>query len=140
MDIDAAKEFLMQFEILKLKSMALERAIANLEESPVSSFANYGMPKKSGTSDPTGKIAAKIANMKEEAAYILIEQIEKKRKIERVLLQLNKASHFAIMWAKYIDLKDWGQIADEQDRTVRTVQRIHGQALQEVAKLIDRQE
>lgn len=130
------KEYLRQHELSVLKIRTLEKEIAELTEGLYRSPVSDGMPHSSGKSDPTGTFGAKLADMRKEAEYLWEEQQKIRKSIERTLYRLKNAEQFAVLWAKYIELKDWPEIADEQDRTVRTVQRIHGQGLKEVSEII----
>lgn len=133
-----AKDFLRRHEVSSLKIKALEEEIKNLYDSLLQAPANDGQPRGSGTSDSTGLMAAKIADMREESEFLWQQQQMIRRDIERTLYQLEDAEEFRVCWARYIDLKDWQEIAEEMGRTERTAQRIHGRALQGVQELIDR--
>ena len=132
-----AKEFLRRHEVSSLKIRALEEEITNLYESLLRSPTNDGQPRGTGKSDSTGIMASKIADMREESEYLWQQQQRIRRDIERTLYQLEDADDFRVCWARYIDLKDWQEIADGLDKTIRTAQRIHGRALLEVQKILD---
>ena len=133
-----AKDFLRRHEISSLKIRALEEEIKNLYESLLKAPANDGQPRGSGKSDSTGIMASKIADMRLESEYLWEQQQLIRRQIERTLYQLEDADDFRVCWAKYIELKDWQEIAAEIDKTERTAQRIHGRALLEVQAIIDK--
>lgn len=135
--VTTAKQFLNRHRLATAKIRALEREINRLYETALSAPVNDGMPKGTGTSDKTGSLASKIADMREDAETLWDAQQRIRRSIERVLYQLDDAEEFEVCWERYVELKDWQEIAAEKDRAVRTIQRIHGSGLQEVQRILD---
>lgn len=136
--ITTAKQFLNRHRLATAKIRALEREIANLYESTISAPIGDGQPRGTDISDSTGKLAAKIADMRSETEYLWEQQQRIRRRVEGVLLRLEDTNDFRVCWKRYIDLKTWDEIAEEMDvTTARTVQRIHGRALLEVQKILD---
>lgn len=133
-----AKEFLKRHAASQYKIAALEAEIQNLYHSGIKSpSGNDGQPRGSDISDTAGNLAAKIADLRTDAEWLWQEQRKIKWDVEKALYALEEPEQFRVCWLKYIDLKEWSEIAAEMDRTERTVQRIHGNALQEVQKYID---
>lgn len=132
-----AKEFLKRHAASQYKILALEAEIEKLYSSNIKSPANDGQPRGTDISDNTGKLAAKIADMKEDIEWLWQQQQKIKWQVERTIYQLDSPEQFRVCWLKYIELKDWSEIAAEMDKTARTVQRIHGNALLSVQAIID---
>lgn len=132
-----AKEFLRRHAASKYKIRELEEEIERIRESAVQSPANDGQPRGSDISDTTGRLAAKCADMSADIEFLWSQQRQIKWQVERVLYSLDNPDQYRVCWLKYIDEKDWSEIAMEMNRTERTVQRIHGNALQEVQRYID---
>lgn len=132
-----AKEFLKRHAASQYKIMALEAEIEKLYSSNIKSPNNDGQPRGTDISDSTGSLAAKIADMKEDIEWLWQQQQKIKWQVERTIYQLDSPEQFRVCWLKYIELKDWTEIAEEMDKTARTVQRIHGNALLSVQAIID---
>lgn len=135
-----AKEFLKRHAASQYKIMALEAEIEQLYQSNIKSPANDGQPRGTDIGDSTGALAAKIADMREDIEWLWQQQQRIKWQVERTIYQLESPEQFRVCWLKYIELKDWTEIAEEMDKTARTVQRIHGNALLSVQEILDKLE
>lgn len=135
-----AKEFLKRHAASQYKIMALEAEIEQLYQSNIKSPANDGQPRGTDIGDSTGSLAAKIADMREDIEWLWQQQQRIKWQVERTIYQLDSPEQFRVCWLKYIELKDWTEIAEEMDKTARTVQRIHGNALLSVQEILDKLE
>jgi hypothetical protein len=136
----SAKSFLREHKLSCLKIKTLEKKIEELYGSDVRSpQGSDGQPRGSGTGDPAGALAAKIADMRSETEWLWDQQQKIRRKIERTLYMMTDPDAFQVAWLRYIELEDWQQIAEELDKTVRTVQRIHKKSLLEVQEILDKQ-
>ena len=135
-----AKEFLKRHAASQYKIMALEAEIEQLYQSNIKSPANDGQPRETDIGDSTGSLAAKIADMREDIEWLWQQQQRIKWQVERTIYQLESPEQFRVCWLKYIELKDWTEIAEEMDKTARTVQRIHGNALLSVQEILDKLE
>ena len=135
-----AKEFLKRHAASQYKIMALEAEIDQLYQSNIKSPANDGQPRGTDIGDSTGALAAKIADMREDIEWLWQQQQRIKWQVERTIYQLDSPEQFRVCWLKYIELKDWTEIAEEMDKTARTVQRIHGNALLSVQEILDKLE
>ena len=135
-----AKEFLKRHAASQYKIMALEAEIEQLYQSNIKSPANDGQPRGTDIGDSTGALAAKIADMREDIEWLWQQQQRIKWQVERTIYQLDSPEQFRVCWLKYIELKDWTEIAEEMDKTARTVQRIHGNALLSVQEILDKLE
>ena len=133
-----AKAFLRQHEIAMLKIRALEAEIDELYAAAFPGLNMDGMPKGGDPSDKVGKLAAKIADMREDAEYLWQEQQKIRRRIEQVLYGIEDAKQFKVAWGRYVELKDWADIAEDIPCTERTAQRIHGDALETVRELLEK--
>ena len=78
--------------------------------------------------------------MREDIEWLWQQQQRIKWQVERTIYQLDSPEQFRVCWLKYIELKDWTEIAEEMDKTARTVQRIHGNALLSVQEILDKLE
>lgn len=135
-----AKRYLKHHEVATLRLQALERTIAELYSKAFPAQVTDGEPPVQGNvSDRTGSLAVKIADMRLDAEALWYEQQIIRREIERTIFAVEDPNQIRVLKAKYIDLKGWSEIADEMDKTERTVQRIHGEALVEVEKLLEEQ-
>ena len=77
------------------------------------------------------EISADIDKQIEELLTIRID-------IQKTIRQLPRANHRRILTLYYIDGYTWPAVADFEGKEVRTINRWHGRALQEVQKILDR--
>ena len=138
-----AKEFLLRYRVADEKVKMLKDQIAQAENSAQGAGQGDGQPHGSGRSDKVGKAAAKAADLKTALEAWLTEQERIKVEIIGVLGAIDMRELFEVLQMRYIadrPADEWARIAEVMDRSVRQVQRLHGTALQEVARILGEQE
>lgn len=137
-----AKEFLLQYRTADRKIRMLLADIERAEGQASGSGQQIdGQPRGSGRSDKVAKAAAAAADLKIKLEAKLLEQEVIKRRVFDVLSEVQTSEYVDVLRMRYIEEppKDaWIYIADELDKSVRHVQRIHGSALAEVQSILDR--
>lgn len=133
-----AKEFLMQIKLCeihitnkledldKLKSMIF-KITTTLKQDVVSS---------SGSQDKLGDAIAKIVDLEEEINQAIDEFIDKKREISSIIDKVTNAEQLQVLHKRYLEHKQWENIAVEMNIALRTVYNIHGSALQAVERIM----
>lgn len=137
-----AKEYLMQVRVLASKVRSLDEEITALREEQASIRSAWpdGQPHGSGTTDPTGMMATRLADQLLRAETELISlrsQLWAKRmSIIDTISKVTKAEHNRLLYLRYVQCRSWEEIAVEMHYTYRWITSLHGQALQEVEKIL----
>lgn len=134
-----AKEFLLRYRVADEKIKMLKSQIIRAEDSAQVSGQSDGQPHGSGKSDKVGRAAVKAADLKTALEAWLAEQERIKLEIIAVLGAIDKRELFEVLHLRYISDRpadEWDRIAEVMDKSVRQVQRLHGDALQKVSALI----
>lgn len=155
-----AKEYLMQIKIIRAKLdvidaniRKLKQEIEKLTEVTVRSAWPDGQPRGTKTTDPTGTTASRLADQNLERCRELHKQLleyeyeqlqEKSRlwskslEVYGLIGEIKDAVLYTIIVKRYIDGDTFEQIAVDINYTWRHTINLHGKALQEVQKLLDR--
>lgn len=139
-----AKEFMLRYRVADEKINMLNAEIERIESSAIGGSAQGdGQPHGTGTSDKVGRTAAKAADMQLALEAWKIEQARIKLEIIEVLGAVPRRELFEVLQLRYIAPRpadEWFNIAHVLDKSIRQAQRLHGEALQEVQRIIDRKE
>lgn len=157
-----AKEYLKQVMVIEARLRLIDKTIAKIKSelkrlADVSLKASWpdGQPHGTITTDPTGSEAIKLADSysarrKELRKKLLdyeYEQLKTKSELWQKQIEIiDTIGHvtdpvlYNILSLRYIENKSFEWIAVEIGYTWRHTIRLHGDALEEVQKLIDRKE
>lgn len=83
-------------------------------------------------------VIAKIIDTQEEINAEIDRLVDLKREVTEVIRQVRDPSCQVVLEYRYICYRSWEEIADEMKLNVRSVYRIHGQALREVDAVLQR--
>ena len=137
-----AREFLKRYRTADRKIQMLTDEIEKIENMASGGAISIdGQPHGKGASDKVASAATAAADLREKLAAWILEQEEIKREIINVLSELDDPNHLQVLRLRYMTddtSETWTNIAYIMDRSERQVQRIHGHALQEVQRIIDR--
>lgn len=137
-----AKEFLERYRTADRKIRMLNDEIAKVEAlANGSGIAIDGQPHGTATSDKVATAATAAADLKEKLSAWLFEQEKIKREIIDVLAEIKDGNQLLVLRLRYLSddiAETWYNIAYCMQKSERQVQRIHGRALQEVEKIIER--
>lgn len=132
--IERAKRFLNQYKTCLEEKRACEEKIIELRErqQAVSSPNIDGMPKGNkhvDLSDYIVRLEMLIEGYQEKEAY------ENKviQEILKAIRSLDNTCEQEILRGKYIELKEFGQIAEEMDLTIKAVYHYHNRACEKLA-------
>ena len=137
-----AKEFLERYRTADRKIQMLADEIDKIESLAGGRAVSIdGQPHGSGTADKVAIAATAAADLQEKLSAWLFEQEKTKREIINVLAELKDSNQFQVLRLRYLSdemEETWFSIACVMNLSERQVQRIHGRALQEVERIIDR--
>lgn len=137
-----AKEFLQQIEkddlIIKNKSVELYQlkclvtsTTAPLKSDPV---------QASGTSDKVGRITAKMVDLQNETNELIDKYIDDKQRRIEIIEQVKDPMQYKILHMRYVQYDKYKKMTDIANKLHFSevwVAKIHGQALQEVQKILN---
>lgn len=137
-----AKEFLERYRTADRKIQMLADEIDKIESLAGGRAVSIdGQPHGNGTTDKVAIVATAAADLQEKLSAWLFEQEKTKREIINVLAELKDSNQFQVLRLRYLSdemEETWFSIACVMNLSERQVQRIHGRALQEVERIIDR--
>lgn len=87
----------------------------------------------------TEEYVCKIVDLEHEIDRRIDEYVDTTREIERLILSLEDPRYREVLQLRYINGWSWPRIADEMHYTLDWVWRLHGRALQEIARLKETQ-
>ena len=133
-----AKAYLRRIELLdahinnKLNDLATLRTMVTKITATITPVAVSG----SGNQDKLGDAIAKIVDLQDEINQKIDKFVDSKREVSAVLEKLQEPDHVKVLHKRYIEYKQWEQIACEMKYTYRNVCYIHGKALQAVEAIL----
>lgn len=107
-------------EIHQLKAMAYNITVVNEGE----------IVQTSGSSDRLGNMVARIVDMERELQSDIDKYIDVKGHIITQIESMPKESHYKVLFARYVEEKQFDDIADEMHHSLRHVMRLHASALE----------
>lgn len=135
---NAAKEYLSQIAkynaMIDSKLSEIDRLYAMVTR--ITPTMKQDVVSGGGESDKLANAVAKIVDLKNEVNREVDYLVDLKREVARKLEGLKKPNHYKVLHLKYISLMTWDAIAAEMDYCKRNVQILHGNALQEFAKIL----
>lgn len=133
-----AKEFMRQYRKLTERIRQLDITIEQIEaELEGTSGSGDGMPRGTRISDPTGKFAAELVEMKRRRIRIREEAWRKRDEIETVIRAVDDPVCSRLLYDRYILFMRWEEIAEDINHDpMYTRARLHGRALQKASQCI----
>ena len=112
----------------------LEEQINELMNSLIGSPILTGMPHGSGTGNPVEQKATLLLNLKNKLEKRISEALKKLTKIELYIASMEESDVRLIFTKRYIQFKQWEDIAKEMCMSESSVFRRHREQLQKVVK------
>lgn len=137
-----AKEYLMQIRDLNtdIKNIDDELKAIKEEQATIRSAWPDGQPHGTGTTDPTGTAAAKLADqlaeMTERKNELRNELWSKRESIIASIDLIERKEHRRLLYMRYVTCSRWEEIAVDMHYTYRHIVRMHGSALQDMDAVI----
>ncbi|MCX7903024.1 MAG: DUF1492 domain-containing protein [Caloramator sp.] len=134
-----AKEFLRQAIWLdKLINSKLEQ-LEKLEALAQKTTVELSKEKVSGGNGSTSSmenVVVKIVELKKEINNDIDRLIDIKREISQIISNIDDPSHQLILEMRYVNNRDWEEIAEEIGYDIRWTLKLHGRALKEVDEIL----
>lgn len=134
-----AKEFLRQAIWLdKLINSKLEH-LEKLEVLAQKTTVDLSKEKVSGGNGSTSSmenVVVKIVELKKEINNDIDRLIDIKREISQIISNIDDPSHQLILEMRYVNNRDWEEIAEEIGYDIRWTLKLHGRALKEVDEIL----
>lgn len=126
-----AKEYFSQFRKIDKLILRLKTTRANLRSSLDLQSVNLTPDKvqTSGTKDQIGETVAKIADLESELSKRIDELVNLKAKTFQLINRLPDLDQQNVLVGRYIDRKEWDEIAAELGYSEPWIYKIHGKAL-----------
>lgn len=132
-----AKEYLQQYKALTIRVQILQETIEQLRTEAESVHVNLdGMPHTQGNKT-WEEIVIKLADCESELSDEMSALWSRRMEIINTIGMLDHR-HQLLLHKRYIEDERWEQIAYEMHITWRHCHRIHGRALAELEKIINK--
>lgn len=132
------KEYLSQaFEVdKKMKTKARQIQKFRDMQMNISSKLVQDKVQTGSTPDKFSKLSDNIMDLENNYIDDMNKLIETQRKIKKVVDGVQNITYHLILEERYVNLKDWGEVADDNGYSERRVYELHGEALQELTSQI----
>ena len=133
-----AKEYLTNIRNMATQVRFLEDELERLRADAASASINLdGMPKVSGKGDKLERLAIKLAEYDTQLQDELTALLNEKQKAVKMIAELSPNQQ-TVLTERYIHAKKWEQIAYEMNVSWRHCHRIHGNALYNFDKILNK--
>lgn len=135
-----AKEFLRQYQeaLTEIDNMEAEVEKLRNEAATIRMRNDDERVQSSLIGDKTGEYATKIADMTIEIMGVRSEAIEKMREVSRVISLVENPDYKKLLHMRYVRCLTFEKIAVKTERSYRHVIRLHGGALLEISKILEK--
>lgn len=131
-----AKEYLLQYKDLTDDIAEKQEKLGWLETVAASASPGNGSGGGSEKSDKVGRLAADIADLKNEINQLTDRLISLREEIELTISQITSGKHRKLLHKIYISGKSWPQVEQEMSYCNRHLRRIHREALDRLDKIL----
>lgn len=139
MDRAQAKIFLKRYRRLIERQRQIRDRLEHVEETATSTTAKLdGMPRASGTGDKVGRGAISAADFKTKLKRLEEETRTAEQEIFFVIDSVEDKDRAEILYRHYIGGENLVAIAVEMHYTDRWITTLHGRALDDVARILEK--
>lgn len=137
-----AKDYLMQVKIINTIMRNLEDEITALreQEHTIRSAWPDGQPHGTGTTDPTGTAATRLADqltdLEHQHRKWMSALWHKRTEIIETIGNVEHAEHNRLLYLRYVECRTWEEIAVDMHYSFRHIIRMHGDALQALGRYL----
>lgn len=132
-----ARSYLLRYGDLKLYIAAKRREIETLRESLLPQSVDYtGVTVQHSPSDHYAEIVAQIDELEQRIQMQMAEAIATLNEITETINRIPDLSHRALLINYYVNGMTWEMTAEAMGFEVRTIYRMHDDALEEIEKII----
>ena len=137
-----AKAYLQQIKRLDVLIDNKIEQIALLRERATSITAAPGGDRVQSTSrgDNMERIVIKIVDMEAELERQIDKLVDLKTEVMGTIDQLENPNQIALLYRRYIKNEPWDKIAADMSYSIQAVFKMHGIALQQINRLINKDE
>ena len=118
----------------KLETIASLRSLA----TSISVELKSDVVQSSGTKDKMANTIDRIVDLEREIDADIDQLVNLKREIMSVIDKVEDHILIDILYKRYFRYEKWEEIAIEMNYSYRQVTRLHGQALQEVRRILEK--
>ena len=134
-----AKEYLDSYKLIQTRINVLRAEIYRLRAEAESASINIdGLPKTQGSGDKIANIAIELAEAESTLRTEMNGLYMRRMRIIEQLGQLKSHKHQQLLHKRYIECKSWEHIAVEMEISWRYCYMLHGSALAEFDKIINK--
>lgn len=132
-----ARSYLLRYGDLKLYIAAKRREIETLRESLLPQSVDYtGVTVQHSPSDHYAEIMAQIDELEQRIQMQMAEAIATLNEITETINRIPDLSHRALLINYYVNGMTWEMTAEAMGFEVRTIYRMHDDALEEIEKIL----
>ena len=134
-----AKGYLESYRLIQTRINVLMAEVERLRAEAESVSINLdGMPRGTATDDKLSRLVAEMADLESTITDELSGLYIRRMKIITMLGLLKNHKHQLLLQKRYIDCKSWEHIAVEMDISWRYCYMLHGSALAEFEKILEK--
>lgn len=132
-----AKDYLKDIRKLDLEIQTLQEQISLLRENAegLRAMELSDMPK-GGKGKDLSDYVAEIADLQMVCVQHVSELIMKKQEAIERIMSIDGSELRNVLLLRYIQCKEWDEIADKLQYNLRTIFRLHGEALKEFGDVV----
>lgn len=132
-----ARSYLLRYGDLKLYIAAKRREIETLRESLLPQSVDYtGVTVQHSPSDHYAEIMAEIDQIERKIQAQTTEALKALEEITDTISKISDYSHRALLINYYVNGMTWEMTAEVMGFEVRTIYRMHDDALEEIEKIL----
>lgn len=132
-----ARSYLLRYGDLKLYIAAKRREIETLRESLLPQSVDYtGVTVQHSPSDHYAEIMAQIDQIERKIQGQTTEALKALEEITDTISKISDYSHRALLINYYVNGMTWEMTAEVMGFEVRTIYRMHDDALEEIEKIL----
>ena len=134
-----AKGYLDSYRLIQTRINVLMAEVERLRTEAESVSINLdGMPRGTATDDKLSRLVAEMADLESTLTDELSGLYIRRMKIITMLGLMKNHKHQLLLQKRYIDCKSWEHIAVEMDISWRYCYMLHGSALAEFDKILEK--
>lgn len=134
-----AKGYLESYRLIQTRINVLMAEVDRLRAEAESVSINLdGMPRGTATDDKLSRLVAEMADLESTLTDELSGLYIRRMKIITLLGLMKNHKHQLLLQKRYIDCKSWEHIAVEMDISWRYCYMLHGSALAEFEKILEK--
>lgn len=135
-----AKEYLQQVRNADILIKDKMEELAELETlaTKINALNEGERVQASGNQDKMADVVCKIADLKTDIEAEVDNLLKLKREVRNVINRVSEPVLMSVLHKRYLQFKQWEQIAVELDVSWRHTLRLHGKALREIEKLLNK--